>query len=116
MLACCACAERSPGAQAGVLSTMSILGDFMSILVSFLRRLWSAGESSPPLRVLHRSPHFLVVEKPPDLVLNSDDPGRDSLHLRMAEQFKKLADFGKYKVRMGPAGMVSVYQFQFRQF
>ncbi len=74
----------------------------MSILVSFLRRLWSAGESSPPLRVLHRSPHFLVVEKPPDLVLNSDDPGRDSLHLRMAEQFKQLADFGKYKVRMGP--------------
>ncbi len=59
--------------------------------------LWPSSTPAP-LRVLHLSRHFLVVEKPPDLVLNSDDPHRDSLHKRMAGQFTDVADFKKYKV------------------
>ncbi len=70
--------------------------------LGFLPEAPEAPEAPPPLRVLHRSPHFLVVEKPADLVLNSDDPDRDSLHARMARQFPQLADFEKYKVIRGP--------------
>ena len=38
------------------------------------------------LRVLHRSDHFLAVDKPYDLVMNDDDPDRFSLaHLLKRE-------------------------------
>ncbi len=56
-------------------------------------------QRAPPIEVLYRSEHFLVVNKPHDLVLNSDDPSRDSLHSRMAMQMPQLADFHKYQVQ-----------------
>ena len=61
--------------------------------------------SPSPLLVLHRSDHFLVLSKPFDLVINSDDPERDSLYKRMREQFPELAD-DKFKVRNGTPRVV----------
>ena len=50
------------------------------------------------LSVVHRSDNFLVVDKPPDLIINSDDPDRDSVYLRLQRQFPDLADTSKYAV------------------
>ena len=50
------------------------------------------------LTIVHRSDNFLVVDKPPDLIINSDDPDRDSVYLRLQRQFPDLADISKYKV------------------
>lgn len=49
------------------------------------------------LTIVHRSDNFLVVDKPPDLIINSDDPDRDSVYLRLQRQFPDLADISKYK-------------------
>ena len=50
------------------------------------------------LSVVHLSDNFLVVDKPPDLIINSDDPDRDSVYLRLQRQFPDLADTSKYAV------------------
>ena len=49
--------------------------------------------------MLHRSTNFLVVNKPHDLVMNSPDVDRASLHGILCEQESHLADKGKYTVR-----------------
>ena len=52
------------------------------------------------LRVLHRSAHFLAIDKPFDVVLNSEDPDRVSVHSLMRQQFPEAVNesltFGFY--------------------
>ncbi len=38
------------------------------------------------IRILHKSQHFLVIDKPFDVVLNSDDPQRESVCNLLKEQ------------------------------
>ena len=49
------------------------------------------------LQILHRSVNYLVINKPFDLVMNSDDPQRISLHSLMKEQFPEAVN-NKLKV------------------
>ena len=39
------------------------------------------------LEVLHKSDNFIVINKPFDLILNSDDPNRESVCKALKEQF-----------------------------
>ena len=63
------------------------------------------------LTVVHRSDNFLVVDKPPDLIINSDDPDRDNVYLRLQKQFPDLANTSKYAVsqaKINPPGPIVI--------
>ena len=51
------------------------------------------------LEVLGESKNFLSIDKPSDLVVNSDDPQRNSAYRMLARMRPEMADFGKLKVR-----------------
>lgn len=44
------------------------------------------------IRILHKSPQFLVIDKPFDLVMNHDDPQRDSVHLRLQKELPETVN------------------------
>ncbi len=44
------------------------------------------------VRVLHQCDNFLVVDKPYDFVLNSDEPDRPNLYSNLAKRFPDLVD------------------------
>ena len=44
------------------------------------------------LRILHQSANYVVIDKPFDVILNSDDADRDSVHARMKSQFPELVN------------------------
>ena len=67
-------------------------------LVKSMRDCLRLSTAMQDLTVVHRSDNFLVVDKPPDLIINSDDPDRDSVYLRLQKQFPDLADTSKYAV------------------
>ena len=48
--------------------------------------------SDSELRILHQSTNFLVVDKPFDLIINSDDPERQSLHSMLSQKFPELVN------------------------
>ena len=67
-------------------------------LVKSMRDCLRLSTAMQELTLVHRSDNFLVVDKPPDLIINSDDPDRDSVYLRLQKQFPDLADTSKYAV------------------
>ena len=64
--------------------------------------------------MLHRSTNFLVVNKPHDLVMNSPDVDRASLHGILCEQESHLADKDKYTVRCLSVSALHTLQFCFQ--
>ena len=44
------------------------------------------------LRILHHSEHFIVVDKPFDVIINSDEHDRISVHSLLKEQFPDLSN------------------------
>ncbi|XP_040571903.1 RNA pseudouridylate synthase domain-containing protein 1 [Lepeophtheirus salmonis] len=65
----------------------------ISIIDFFLEWLYS--KSSVPILLMDKN--YVVVDKPPDLVINDDDPGRDSLYRRLGRQFPNLVNYNTYK-------------------
>ena len=44
------------------------------------------------LRILHQSKHFIVIDKPFDVIINSDEPDRVSVHSLLKDQFPDLTN------------------------
>ena len=44
------------------------------------------------LRILHQSKHFIVIDKPFDVIINSDEPDRVSVHSLLKDQFPGLTN------------------------
>ena len=44
------------------------------------------------LRILHLSKHFIVIDKPFDVIINSDEPDRVSVHSLLKDQFPDLTN------------------------
>ena len=44
------------------------------------------------LRILHQSEHFIVVDKPFDVIINSDEPNRMSVHSLLKEQIPNITN------------------------
>ncbi|TRY73378.1 hypothetical protein TCAL_05542 [Tigriopus californicus] len=77
---------------------LNLLNHFASHkLTSFLGYFYQSTRTVVPnIKILHKSANFLVVNKPHDLVINSDDPKRDSLYKCLAHNYPQLAS-KKYK-------------------
>ena len=44
------------------------------------------------LRILHQSKHFIVIDKPFDVIINSDEPDRVSVHSLLKDKFPDLTN------------------------
>ena len=44
------------------------------------------------LRILHQSKHFIVIDKSFDVIINSDEPDRVSVHSLLKDQFPDLTN------------------------
>lgn len=62
---------------------------FFRMVANYYRRRDTMALNSSIL-VLHHSSHYLVVDKPPDIVINSNDPQRTSLSTLLRQQFPHL--------------------------
>ena len=75
---------------------------FMCVFLAFdtlkcITTLLFGDNSHTNIRIVVKNDDFIVVDKPFDLVLNSDDPERDSVFKRLAEKYPHEADFRKYR-------------------
>ncbi|KAF6212623.1 hypothetical protein GE061_013149 [Apolygus lucorum] len=63
------------------------------LAVSIMKRIFKTSRLFKPLRVLHLSDNFIVINKDPDVLINSNDPEvTTSIHVSLCHEFPRLVN------------------------
>ena len=65
---------------------------FSSTVFLYWNQTMLETKETEKLRILHQSKHFIVIDKPFDVIINSDEADRVSVHSLLKDQFPDLTN------------------------